>query len=53
MLSQQATLMLLCCCRNAEGGQELVLTLSGPECSDYLNFVIKDESAGRWYILAT
>lgn len=30
-----------------------MLTLLGPECSDYLNFVIKDESTGRWYVLAT
>ena len=35
-------------CRKTDEGQELVLTLSGPERSDYLNFVIKDESTGRW-----
>ena len=35
-------------CRKTDGGQELVLTLSGPEMSDYLNFVIKDKSTGRW-----
>ncbi len=27
-----------------------MLTLSGPEMSDYLNFVIKDESTGRWCV---
>ena len=36
-------------CRKTDGGQELVLTLSGPEMSDYLNFVIKDEPTGRWW----
>lgn len=36
------------CCRKADVGQEVVLTLAGPERSDYLNFVIKDESTGRW-----
>lgn len=35
--------------RKSGDGQELVLTLSGPEMSDYLNFVIKDDSTGRWY----
>ena len=24
--------------------------LSGPEKSDYLNFVIKDDSTGRWCV---
>ena len=35
-------------CRKTDAGQELVLMLSGPEKSDYLNFVIKDDSTGRW-----
>ena len=35
-------------CRKTDAGQELVLKLSGPEKSDYLNFVIKDDSTGRW-----
>ncbi len=30
------------------GGQELSLSLAGAEASDYLNFVIKDESTGIW-----
>ena len=30
------------------GGQELSLSLAGAEASDYLNFVIKDESTGNW-----
>ncbi len=39
-----------CKCRKApDGGQELTLHLRGPEASDYLNFVIKDESTGTWY----
>jgi len=38
------------CCRKADVGQEVVLTLAGPERSDYLNFVIKDESTGRWCV---
>ena len=35
-------------CRRTDAGQELVLRLSGAERSDYLNFVIKDDSTGRW-----
>ena len=27
-----------------------MLKLSGPEKSDYLNFVIKDDSTGRWWV---
>lgn len=37
------------CRKAADGGQELVIQLKGPEASDYLNFVIKDESTGTWY----
>ena len=37
-------------CRRTDAGQELVLKLSGPEKSDYLNFVIKDDSTGRWWV---
>jgi alpha-glucan,water dikinase len=31
--------------------QQLDVVLRGPEASDYLNFVIKDESSGTWYDL--
>lgn len=47
---QCSDLMLGRVCRKAaDGGQELVIQLRGPEASDYLNFVIKDESTGTWY----
>lgn len=30
-------------------GQEVELTLRGGECSDFLNFVVKDAAANAWY----
>jgi hypothetical protein len=34
------------------GGQELAIVLAGQEASDYLDFVIKDESTGTWCAVA-
>lgn len=36
-------------CRNKAGKQQVQLTLTGKEASDYLNFVVKDTSSGTWY----
>ena len=35
--------------RQTGGDQQVELTLKGDECSDFLNFVIKDASTGTWY----
>ena len=36
-------------CRQNGAGQKLDLQFQGPEASQALNFVIKDNSTGRWY----
>lgn len=36
-------------CRQTGGEQQVEITLKGDECSDFLNFVIKDASTGTWY----
>lgn len=36
-------------CRHKDGKQQVQLTLTGKEASDYLNFVVKDTSSGTWY----
>lgn len=35
--------------RQTDGGQLVEITLQGDECSDYLNFVVKDASTGTWH----
>ncbi|KAL4422809.1 hypothetical protein ABPG75_009006 [Micractinium tetrahymenae] len=37
--------------QNGNGVQAVEVLLSGDEASDYLNFVVKDESSGQWYDL--
>ena len=36
-------------CRSAGEEQKVTITLKGDECSDYLNFVVKDASTETWY----
>ena len=41
--------MRISCYRQTDSGQEVEITLKGDECSNFLNFVIKDSSTGTWH----